>query len=55
MKPHRINTGLVSDAALPFGGVKFSGFGRGGSKYGIDEYQTIKGVTIGGMGQELQS
>ena len=34
-----INTGIVSDAAAPFGGVKNSGFGREGSKYGIDEYQ----------------
>lgn len=34
-----INTGLISDAAAPFGGVKLSGFGREGSKYGIDEYQ----------------
>lgn len=44
-----INTGLVSDAAAPFGGVKQSGFGREGSKYGIDEYITIKMVTIGGI------
>ena len=49
-----INTGLISDAAAPFGGVKWSGFGREGSKYGIEEYQTIKTVTLGGMGQELQ-
>ncbi|KAK4963910.1 succinate semialdehyde dehydrogenase NADP+ linked [Elasticomyces elasticus] len=49
-----INTGLVSDAAAPFGGVKESGFGREGSKYGIDEYLTIKMVTMGGMGGELQ-
>lgn len=37
-----------------FGGVKFSGFGREGSKYGIDEYQITKMITLGGMGQELQ-
>ena len=49
-----INTGLISDAASPFGGVKWSGFGREGSKYGIEEYQIIKSVTLGGMGQELQ-
>ena len=30
------------------------GFGREGSKYGIEEYQTIKTVTLGGMGQPLQ-
>ncbi|KAK5719711.1 succinate semialdehyde dehydrogenase NADP+ linked [Elasticomyces elasticus] len=49
-----INTGLISDPAAPFGGVKWSGFGREGSKYGIDEYMTIKMVTLGGMGQPLQ-
>ena len=49
-----VNTGLISDPASPFGGVKFSGFGREGSKYGIEEYQTIKTITIGGMGKALQ-
>lgn len=49
-----INTGLISDAAAPFGGVKFSGFGREGSKYGIEEYLTIKTVTVGGVADELQ-
>lgn len=49
-----INTGLVSDPAAPFGGVKNSGFGREGSKMGIDEYMITKMVTMGGMGQELQ-
>lgn len=49
-----INTGLISDPAAPFGGVKQSGFGREGSKYGVEEYQTIKMVTLGGMGQPLQ-
>lgn len=37
-----------------FGGVKFSGFGREGSKYGMAEYQVIKTVTLGGLGQDLQ-
>ena len=50
-----VNTGLISDPASPFGGVKCSGFGREGSKYGIEEYQTIKTITIGGMGKPLQS
>ena len=36
------NTGLISSAVVPFGGVKQSGFGREGSKYGIDEYVVIK-------------
>lgn len=49
-----INTGIISDPATPFGGVKESGFGREGSKYGIDEYQIIKTVTMGGNGQALQ-
>lgn len=37
-----------------FGGVKFSGFGREGSKSGICEYQITKMVTLGGMGQDLE-
>lgn len=49
-----INTGLISDPAAPFGGVKHSGFGREGSKYGIDEYVIVKTMTVGGVG-ELQS
>jgi succinate-semialdehyde dehydrogenase / glutarate-semialdehyde dehydrogenase len=49
-----VNTGIISDVASPFGGVKESGFGREGSKYGVDEYMTIKSVTLGGMGGELQ-
>lgn len=36
------NTGLISTAVAPFGGVKQSGFGREGSKYGIEEYITTK-------------
>ena len=50
-----VNTGLISDAATPFGGVKQSGFGREGSKYGCDEYVTIKTITLGGHGADLQS
>ena len=41
-----VNTGLISTAEAPFGGVKTSGFGREGSKYGIDEYLTIKYVCL---------
>lgn len=41
------NTGIISDSALPFGGVKESGLGREGSKYGLDEYMSIKAITIG--------
>lgn len=41
-----VNTGAISEAAFPFGGVKESGFGREGSKYGIDDYTIIKGVVL---------
>ncbi|KAK4204033.1 Aldehyde/histidinol dehydrogenase [Triangularia verruculosa] len=50
-----VNTGLISDPASPFGGVKESGFGREGSLYGIGEYQVTKMVTYGGMGKKLQA
>ena len=50
-----VNTGIISDTAAPFGGVKHSGFGREGSKYGIDEYVITKTITMGGNGQPLQS
>lgn len=42
-----VNTGIISTAAAPFGGVKQSGFGREGSKYGLDEYSNIKYVMMG--------
>lgn len=38
------NQGSVSSPIAPFGGVKESGIGREGSKYGLDEYVYIKGV-----------
>jgi len=44
-----INTGLISTAIAPFGGVKSSGIGREGSKYGIEEYLEIKYMCIGGI------
>lgn len=44
-----VNTGLISAAESPFGGVKESGVGREGSKYGLHEYQNIKSVTIGNL------
>lgn len=47
-----VNTGVISDAASPFGGIKESGFGREGSKYGVDEYTVLKSMTMGGMGLE---
>ena len=42
-----VNTGLISTEVAPFGGVKESGFGREGSKYGIEEYLDIKYVCVG--------
>jgi succinate-semialdehyde dehydrogenase/glutarate-semialdehyde dehydrogenase len=44
-----VNTGLISTAEAPFGGVKQSGLGREGSRYGLDEYMEIKYVCLGGM------
>ena len=44
-----INTGVMSTVSAPFGGVKESGFGREGSKYGIDEYLNIKYMCWGGV------
>ncbi len=44
-----INTGMISTTVAPFGGVKESGFGREGSKYGIDDYVEIKYMCWGGV------
>ena len=44
-----VNTGLVSTAEAPFGGVKQSGLGREGSKYGLDDYLEVKYVCLGGL------
>jgi succinate-semialdehyde dehydrogenase/glutarate-semialdehyde dehydrogenase len=44
-----INTGMVSTTVAPFGGIKESGFGREGSKYGIDEYMELKYLCWGGI------
>lgn len=42
-----VNTGLISNEVAPFGGIKASGLGREGSKYGIDEYLNVKYVCVG--------
>ncbi len=42
-----INTGLLSNEAAPFGGVKQSGLGREGSRYGLDDYMVIKYLCMG--------
>ena len=44
-----INTGMISSETSPFGGVKQSGFGREGSRYGIDEYLDVKSLTLAGL------
>jgi succinate-semialdehyde dehydrogenase / glutarate-semialdehyde dehydrogenase len=45
-----LNTGIISTEVAPFGGVKESGIGREGSRYGILDYTEIKYVCIGGVG-----
>ena len=44
-----INTGLISNEVAPFGGVKQSGLGREGSRYGMDEYLEMKYLCLGGI------
>lgn len=44
-----VNTGLIGSEAAPFGGVKQSGIGREGSKYGIDEYLELKYICLAGI------
>ncbi len=44
-----VNTGLISTEVAPFGGVKESGLGREGSKYGIEDYLEIKYICMGGI------
>ncbi|HWA81421.1 MAG TPA: NADP-dependent succinate-semialdehyde dehydrogenase [Acetobacteraceae bacterium] len=45
-----INEGIISTEVAPFGGMKSSGLGREGSKYGIEEYLEIKYLALGGVG-----
>ena len=44
-----VNTGLTSKAEIPFGGVKESGLGREGSRFGLDEYLEIKYINMAGI------
>ena len=44
-----INTGIISNEVAPFGGVKQSGLGREGSKYGIEDFMEIKYLCMGGV------
>jgi succinate-semialdehyde dehydrogenase/glutarate-semialdehyde dehydrogenase len=45
-----INEGLITTEVAPFGGVKESGMGKEGSKYGIEDYLDVKYVCVGGLG-----
>ncbi|HRI60212.1 MAG TPA: NAD-dependent succinate-semialdehyde dehydrogenase [Saprospiraceae bacterium] len=44
-----VNTGLVATTVAPFGGMKESGIGREGSKYGLEEFMEVKYVCVGGI------
>ena len=44
-----VNTGIISNEITPFGGVKQSGIGREGSKYGIEEFVQVKYICLGGI------
>ncbi|WP_281687790.1 NAD-dependent succinate-semialdehyde dehydrogenase [Pseudomonas citronellolis] len=44
-----INEGIISTEVAPFGGIKESGLGREGSKYGLDDYLEIKYLLLGGL------
>ena len=44
-----VNTGAISEAAMPFGGVKESGFGREGSIFGVNDYTVIKSIVLGDL------
>ena len=44
-----VNTGLITTEVAPFGGMKQSGLGREGRKYGIDEFVEVKYVCFGGV------
>jgi len=44
-----VNTGVISNAAAPFGGIKESGYGREGSSHGIADYLTLKYLCLGGL------
>jgi succinate-semialdehyde dehydrogenase/glutarate-semialdehyde dehydrogenase len=48
-----LNTGIISTEMAPFGGVKESGMGREGSKYGVDDYLEIKYVSLAGIEEPL--
>ena len=45
-----VNEGVISTEVAPFGGVKESGLGREGSKYGTEEFVEVKYILMGGLG-----
>jgi len=45
-----VNTGVISNSAAPFGGIKESGYGREGSRHGINDYLSLKYVCMAGIG-----
>ena len=45
-----VNEGIISTEVAPFGGMKQSGIGREGSKYGIEDFLEIKYLALGGLG-----
>ena len=45
-----INEGIISTEVAPFGGIKESGIGREGSKYGIDDWTELKYICLAGLG-----
>jgi succinate-semialdehyde dehydrogenase/glutarate-semialdehyde dehydrogenase len=47
-----LNEGIISTELAPFGGIKESGVGREGSKYGVDDYVEIKYICAGGLGKK---
>ena len=44
-----VNTGMTTKAEIPFGGIKESGLGREGSRYGLDDYLEIKYISMAGI------
>jgi succinate-semialdehyde dehydrogenase/glutarate-semialdehyde dehydrogenase len=46
-----INEGIITSEAAPFGGIKESGFGSEGARQGLEEYQSLKYLCMGGLNQ----
>jgi succinate-semialdehyde dehydrogenase / glutarate-semialdehyde dehydrogenase len=44
-----VNVGIIANEVAPFGGVKQSGLGREGSRYGVEDFLEIKYVCLGGI------